>query len=263
MPTSQLHKEIGWLLREKYDGQKTKAAEKDIDRLVSGEHVNYVIGFAPFLSCRIDLSKKPLIPRPETEYWTEIAISKVKVQSLTTKNRKRTITILDLFCGSGCIGIAALRHIPQSKVTFADLEQSYFKGIRKSLRWNTILSNRARCLKSDVFSNIKGSYDYIFANPPYIPTSRKKRLPASVIRQEPSGALFGGQNGLKYIRTLLKEAIMHLKPSGAVFLEFDSSQKKAIAGLAKQYGYTAGFYKDQYDKWRWAKFTLPLPAPDR
>jgi len=77
---SKYSKQIAWLIRDKYHGQKPTATKlnSDLARLKKGEPIDYVIGWKEFLGCHIDLSKKPLIPREETEYWTEIAIFKLK-----------------------------------------------------------------------------------------------------------------------------------------------------------------------------------------
>lgn len=248
--------EINWLLREKYGGRLTTRAKSDIARLKRGEHVNYVIGWSPFLGCRIDLSARPLIPRPETEYWTEKAIEMIKVAG--TKSRggkargeKSDLRVLDLFCGSGCIGIAVLKHIPKARVDFADIEKKYFTGIRKSQRVNGINAGRAGYISSDVFENIGGAkkYDFILANPPYVPTSGRA-VAKSVLRQEPKRALFAGKDGLRYIRKMLREAEEHLRPSGALIVEFDPPQKRAISAYAKKQGWNTKFFKDQYERWR-------------
>ncbi|HPM08226.1 HemK family protein methyltransferase [Candidatus Parcubacteria bacterium] len=211
-------KQKKWLLDEKYQGKANEDFDKDLKRLASGEPLDYIIGFIMFLNCKIDLRYKPLIPRPETEFWVKEAIEEMK------ESGKKNIEILDLFSGSGCIGIALLKNIPNCSVCFADIDKNCLDQIKFNLKENQIDENRFKIIKSDVFSNIESKYDYIFANPPYIPDARK--IQKSVSRYEPANALFGGTDGLKYIRIILKSFGNFLKEKGCLFLEIDSSHKK-------------------------------------
>ena len=242
--------ELLWIFKEKYREKWHPDFLKDAGRLLRGEPVDYIIGWTPFLNCKIDLSYKPLIPRPETEYWTEQAI-----RELRSKNQE--LRILDLFAGSGCIGIAMLKNIKNANVDFADVDPNSIAQTKLNLQFNKIRASRYRAIRSDVWSNLRNTYDYIFANPPYIPVRNKQKVQRAVLRYEPHRALFGGGDGLYFIKKFLRDARRHLKPNGIIFMEFDSSQKNAITKLLRQYGYTKfAFLKDQYGKWRLARIAL-------
>jgi len=216
----------------------------------SAEPLEYVRGFTKFLGCKIDLSKKPLIPRPETEYWVGEVIKQISLIPFIDGRQKKGIRVLDIFCGSGCIGLAILQHVKNVEVTFAD-KYKYF--------------SHPKFVKSDIFEKVVGRYDYIFANPPYIPDYRKNpstrlrailrnRIQKSVLDFEPNEALFGGEDGLFYIRKFLKGAKNHLNPGGTIFMEFSPEQKSEVAKLAKKYNFkTCEFFKDQYSRYRWVE----------
>lgn len=249
---NKIDKEINWLLREKYNGKITKATKKDIKKLKMGEPLDYVIGFTEFLGCKIDVSKRPLIPRPETEYWTEKVIHEIGNPSACFTRSGQNLRILDIFAGSGCIGIALLKRCKNSKLVFADSENNYVEQIKINCKINDILKNRYKIVNSDIFENIKGKFDYIFANPPYIPIKRKNKIQKSVLNYEPASALFGGGDGLLYIRKFLADAKNFLKPNGVIYMEFDSLQKKDIEKLLKKFNYKKyEFFKDQYGKYRY------------
>lgn len=211
--------------------------------MLSKQPLEYVIGYKDFLGIRIDLAKKPLIPRPETEFWVKQAIKEIK------KNKKagQNLEILDIFSGSGCIGLALLAYIKNSKVVFADNDKKAIEQIKLNTK-NVV----GTIIQSDVFSKIVGKYDYIFANPPYIPTRNKHLVQESVLWYEPNNALFAGEDGLQYITLFLQQAKNFLKKSGSIFMEFDPPQKKQIEILLKKYRYHSWkFKKDQYKKWRY------------
>ena len=251
---ANINKEINWLLKEKYHNQPTKQFTKDIQRLKEGEPLAYVIGFVDFLGCKIDLSKKPLIPRTETEFWVGKVIKDIPIFCRMLECKCNSIKVLDIFSGSGCIGLAILKNVKNSKVTFADKKKKCLEQIKTNLKINRrlIRTKKSKVVESDVFKNIKGKYDYIFANPPYIPIKNKNKVQKSVLEYEPKKALFGGKDGLFYVKKFLKQAKNYLTSNGKIFMEFDPPQKKEIENLIKKYKYrTYKFNKDQYKKWRW------------
>jgi len=243
--------EIRWLLQEKYGGEMTKQAKDDIRRLERGEPVDYVIGWVDFLGCRIDLSARPFIPRPETEYWVGKTI-----EDIQAAGTKKAIRCLDVFAGSGCIGMALLCHLPHALIDFAEKEGAELRQIEMNVKLNGIGGSRYQMIQSDVCSSLERgrNYDYIFANPPYIAQKRKRSAQKSVLEWEPDAALFGKADGLYYITILLEEAKNYLAKEGKMYIEFDSPQKAQITSLLRHYGYAkTRFSKDQYGRWRWVE----------
>ncbi|MFA6415982.1 MAG: peptide chain release factor N(5)-glutamine methyltransferase [Candidatus Paceibacterota bacterium] len=232
-----------WLLRDKYAGLETPAFLADVKKIEQGEPLDYVIGWRDFLGCRIDLSERPLIPRAETEFWTELVIKKIGQQPAK---------VLDIFAGSGCVGLAVLKHCLQVEVTFADSEESCLRQIRKNRVKLRHAASLVKIIKSDVFSNIKNKFDFILANPPYVPTvGRGSRVQTSASKYEPATALWSGADGLDIIRRFLTDAKNHLTPTGEIWLEFSVGQKTKIEKLLRENGYKqCQFHRDQFGRFR-------------
>lgn len=230
------------------------------------EPVEYVRGFADFLGCKIDLSKRPLIPRPETEFWAEKAIEDVKNRKPFGPAQGKILHILDMFAGSGCIGIAVLKYATRPGLVvscdFAEKDAKLLEQIRINLAKNGV-GAKSIVRQSDVFNRVRGKYDFIFANPPYVvdyrrnPSARlrailRNRIQKSVLKYEPIMALMAGSDGLTYIRKFFNQAKSHLNKSGKIYMEFSPEQKKEIEKIILRNKYSKyKFCKDQYGKWRY------------
>jgi len=202
-----------------------------------------------FLNTKIDLSRFSVLPREETEFW----LKKVLKES---ENRQKKLKVLDLFSGTGCIGVAILKNIKNSLVYFGDIDNRALEQIKINLRLNKINKKRIRVVKTDIFSKIQGKYDLIFANPPYVAKERLNEVQKEVIKFEPKIAWYGGEKGMVYITKFLKRAKNFLKKSGRIYLEFDPLQKKEIEKILEKENYEFIFLRDQFGKLRYLKTWL-------
>jgi release factor glutamine methyltransferase len=214
----------------------------------------YLKGFTKFLNCKIDLRNRVFIPRIETEFWVKKAVTEIQ----KTANKRQKTKILDIFAGSGCIGIAILKNIKNSRVDFVDIDEKAIAQIKINLKLNGISPKKYRVVKSNLFEKIKGEkYDFIFANPPYVAKERLNEVQPSVLKYEPKRAILAGKKGLIYIRRFLKEAKKNLKPEGIIYLEIDPQQKEEINEILKSEKYDNSiFFKDQFKKFRLVKITI-------
>jgi release factor glutamine methyltransferase len=192
--------------------------------------------------------------------------------SSTKNDFSRPLRVLDLFAGSGCIGLAVLKHCPNAHVTFGEKDPKLCAQIKKNLKLNQIPASRAKVSQTNLFKPYLSKFDFdtlqkggkldrfdvVLANPPYVPT-RKSKVQKSVKDWEPKEALFAGKDGLVIIKKFLKQARLHLESAcpersrrGKIYLEFGYGQKLAITKLLKQFGYSNWqFHQDQFGKWRW------------
>jgi release factor glutamine methyltransferase len=241
MPLS--NSDTAHLVRDKYQGDGDKVTREDVSRLEAGEPLAYVIGWQPFLGLRIYLDSHPLIPRPETEWWTELLITRLKERFAS-----EPFTLLDLCAGSGAIGLAVLAQLPQATVTFAELVPEHIELIRKNISENNLEASRAQFYESDLFTSIPPqTFDIIATNPPYIPTTRT--LDGSVTDFEPATALFAGTEGLDHIKTIAHTAPSYFQTGGELWMEADiENVEKAAATLTTDGANQTDIRKDLYGR---------------
>ncbi len=259
-----MDKDIQWLLQEKYSGLRNPNFDEDCKRLAQGEPLAYVIGWQPFLGLKIYLDSHPLIPRPETEWWTEQMLqnaaarqpkdvsdgdgrraSKFSAENYACPERGEPLRLLDLCAGSGAIGCAALKALPTAEVYFGEIDPAHEATIQKNIAENGLDATRARLSIGDLFEPFPDlQFDIIASNPPYIPTGRT--LDRSVADFEPARALFGGAAGLDHIRRIAGDLRAHLAPGGKAWIECDSDHADAALRLFVDHGFTAEILTDQY-----------------
>lgn len=227
----------------------------------------YKKGYTKFLNCKIDLRNRVFIPRIETEFWVKKALSEIQKSK---KSKTKKLKILDIFAGSGCIGIAILKNVKNSFVDFIDIDKKAIEQIKINLKLNKIPKIRYKIYKSNIFEKIKGEkYDFILTNPPYVAKERLNEVEQSVLKYEPKRAFLAGKKGFRYIKKFLKEAKKFLKPNGTIYFEFDPQQKKDIVNILKKESYKNSrpvpnrrfwcgvkFFKDQFKMYRWTKISL-------
>ena len=131
--------------------------------------------------------------------------------------------VLDLYTGSGCLAILAAEAFHEAAVDAADVSPDALAVARINIE-NYGLGARIRLIESDTFAALAGErYDVIVANPPYVDAGSMEKLPEEY-RREPRLALAGGEDGLDFVRTLLREAPRHLAPDGLLIVEIGNNQ---------------------------------------
>ena len=181
-----------------------------------GEPVQYITNSAEFMGLEFYVDERVLIPRADTETLCEYAISRGGAR------------VLDLCCGSGCIGLAYKRFRPESEVTLADISEGALEVTRKNAE---ALGLSVRVLRADLFDCPfeDGAFDMILTNPPYIKRGDLAGLPREV-RREPALALDGGDDGLDFYRALMRWKRV-LAPGGELVAEAGFDTAEAVFGL--------------------------------
>ncbi len=236
-----------WLLKEKWNGEKTEGFFADCTRLQSGEPLAYVIGHIPFLDTTISLLTRPLIPRPETEYWVEKVIVDINSKTMPHfKGLTPKMRVLDLCAGSGCIGVAVAKAVPYARVDFVEIDRGHHSTILTNVVQNKIDTDRIHILGGSLFDEVVGTYDFILSNPPYIDLSLN-RTDESVINYEPHRALFAEDKGFCLIREIITKASQYLNDGGMLVIEHEPEHVERITLLADECGLTTSqTKKDQF-----------------
>jgi release factor glutamine methyltransferase len=208
-----------------------------IQRRLAGEPLQHILGYQNFYGYDFKVNGHVLIPRFETEELVEKAINLIKEKSMKD--------VIDMCCGSGCIGITLLKECADIHVYGVDVsKEAITTTYENSL--NLDVSNRLIVYESNLFLELpKMCVDMIVSNPPYIPTDTIHSLSTEVKDREPSLALDGGMDGLDFYRRIVVEGKSYLKEGGYLLFEIGYDQMEAVCKLMKENDYkNVRGYKD-------------------
>jgi release factor glutamine methyltransferase len=210
---------------EELKGKELELFNSYLERRLSMEPVQYIVGETEFWSIPFYVGKGVLIPRQDTE----TLISEFKKYF---KDTEKNYEFLDIGCGTGCIGISLLKIFPNSKVTFIDKDPTALEYTKKNLKRHNLLE-RSKVILSDLFKELKDSdkFDAIVSNPPYIPENQLKSLSIQITLFEPINALRAGKDGLEFYRTFASESEKFLKANAPLFLEIGYNQADEVKNL--------------------------------
>ena len=223
--------------------------EKYTEQLISGKPIQYILGKAWFMGQNFIVNENVLIPRPETEELVEWIISYANIKN-------KTLSILDIGTGSGCISIALKMALPHCEVSALDVSKEALKvaqlnanNLNVSIQWmeQNILDTVA----------LENAYDIIVSNPPYIPIREKESMQKQVVNFEPSLALFvPDEDPLIFYRTIAKIAKQSLSKNGQLFFEIHYDQGNAVLTLLNELNFHAELRQDSFGKDRMIRASL-------
>ncbi len=197
-----------------------------------GHPVAYLIGKKEFFNIELKVAPGVLIPRPETELLVELVIDHVQ------SSGKKLPNILDLGTGSGAIGLALAKNLPNAQVTCVDVSAEALKIAQENAHLLNL--NSVKFIQSNWFDNLNKSlpdderlFDVIVSNPPYI-SNGDIHLSQGDLRFEPSSALTDQHDGLNAYRTIFKEAATFLNNDGLILVEHGFDQSKEVCQLLQE-----------------------------
>ena len=207
---------------------QAKEIIKIADERLTGRPLWYIIGDADFYGYTIKVDERVLIPRPETEELASIVIGVAEEGQ----------SVLDLCTGSGAIAIAVYKELEKSnrpvKMTAVDISEDAL-----ALAKENAAANEAEItfVQSDLFKRLRGRFDIIVSNPPYIPTKDIENLQREVKDFEPRLALDGGEDGLDIYRRIAQEAPKYLNRGGTLIMEVGEGEAEKIVKMFRGNSY--------------------------
>lgn len=193
-----------------------------IQRLEAKEPVQYIIGEADFYSLKFKVNDSVLIPRQETEELVALFRDR--------ESKGKSLTILEVGTGSGCIPITIKYSHPRAKFTCLDLSE----GAIEVAEFNARRHQMKMEFKQFDFCNVElwanlPTYDIIISNPPYIGIDEAENLMENVIKYEPHMALFSPTKDPNYFyKAIFEFSKTHLNPGGRIYLELNEYNALAV-----------------------------------
>lgn len=248
------------ILEPSYEVSEEASAEASgaFNRLAAGEPIQYIIGKAYFYDREFNVTPDVLIPRPETELLVREAVNWAR------RSGRKSLRILDLCTGSGCIAWSMALELPGSEVTAVDISDGAL-AVAAGQKFDDAMGApdgpvAPKFIKADVLASPPdglGCFDMILSNPPYVMESEKALMRRNVLDHEPWLALFvSDDDPLVFYRAVASWARQLLKPDGIGIVEINEALGPETAAVFSQAGFTdATVIRDLSDRHRFVRFS--------
>ena len=200
-----------------------------------GEPIQHLLGTVEFAGRVFLCDKRALVPRPETEELVERIIQAITNSEGFREQTHRPFTILDVGTGSGVIALTLAAHFPEAEVDAVDISDDALALARENAA-RLDLQGRVRFAKGKLLTEVKGAFDLIIANLPYVATGDRPALSREVLH-DPEVAVFAGERGDELVRELISVAHDRLRPGGMLALEVGIGQADNLAVLLAEKNY--------------------------
>ena len=204
-----------------------------VNRMLAHEPLPYILGQWDFYGISLEVTPDVLIPRDDTMAVTDLALEVLRTGHPSPR-------VLDLCCGSGCIGLAIAHQLPDAHVTLADISRPALAVAKRNIK-RLKLMNRVTAIGLDAKKpapSFVGTLDALVCNPPYVTAEEMTQLEPSVRDYEPALALDGGADGLDFYRAVAENFTRLIASGGYLCFEFGLGQHVAVSMILQEYGYT-------------------------
>jgi release factor glutamine methyltransferase len=228
-PRAELHLRGG----EPFDTGTARTLGLWLLRRQGGEPIQYITGEAAYRDLVVAVGPGCFIPRPETELLVDEALAFLRDVPAPR--------VLEVCTGSGAIGLAIATERPDATVTLTELSpRALAYAARNRARLVTGAgagaTARVRLVQGDLAESLRGPFDALVANPPYVAEREREFLPRDVLDHEPGLALFAAEDGLATIRRLIDDAPRLVRPGGLVALELGEGQGDTVEKRFRAHG---------------------------
>ncbi len=209
-----------------------------ISRREKREPVSQILGKREFWGMEFKVNRHVLDPRPDSEILIETAIK-------LFKNRDKKLKILDVGTGSGCLLFSLLKEFPNAHGVGIDISFEAL-SVAKDNSVNLGLANRTKLVLTSLTEGIKGKFDLVISNPPYIKSGEIDYLEPEIRYYEPICALSGGIDGLYFYKQLSLNIPYILKSDGYVIFEIGKGQLNQVSEMLKSNNFCEINYARDY-----------------